>query len=189
MNRPGFFEGVVLSVFISITGSILFHGLESLLSVNLILQPVIAVTFFIYLLYLLIRSKQRTGRITVIALWFLASLLMLSLNTPIMIFLLVQGCMLWLIRSVYFYTSVLSSAADLLLTTTGILAAVWTARYTDSLIFSLWSFYLIQALFVTIPVNWRKPALNRKTSLPADDSFEHAYHSAEKAVRLLSSER
>ena len=189
MNRPGFFEGVVVSVFISITGSILYQGLGWIISATLILQPVIAVTFFTYLLYLLIRSKERTGRVTVITFWFLLSLLMLFMNIPVMIFLLVQACMIWLARSLYFYTSVISTAADLLLTATGVLAAMWTARYTDSLIFSLWSFYLIQALFVTIPADWRKTECNRKTRLPINDRFEYAYNCAEKAVRILSSER
>jgi hypothetical protein len=94
----------------------------------------------------------------------------------------------WLIRSLYFYSSVLSALADLALNALSVIAAVWAVRQTGSVFLSFWCFFLVQALFVAIPA-----AMQRNKHGPAEaeseDRFQQAYRVAESALRNLTSVR
>ena len=95
--------------------------------------------------------------------------------------------MLWMIRSLYFYSSVLSSLADLGVNGLGVAAAAWAAAPTNSIFLSIWCFFLIQALFVYIPAVVRKENTANTNPVAAKDRFEQAYREAEYALRKFSS--
>ncbi len=64
--------------------------------------------------------------------------------------------MLWLIRSLYFYDSVLSALVDLGLTGVALVTAIWAWLASNNLFLAFWCFFLVQALFVLIPRQWSK---------------------------------
>jgi hypothetical protein len=63
-----------------------------------------------------------------------------------------------------------------------VVAAIGAAVQTGSLLLSLWSYFLVQALFTTIPTR----ASAGPASTNEDDAFERAHRVAEAAVRRLS---
>ena len=91
--------------------------------------------------------------------------------------------MVWLIRSLYFHSSVLPALIDFGLCGFSLLAAVATPLYTHSIFLTIWSFFLLQALFVAIP-----NVIKTRQTQPNDQSeqrFKRALHTAEAAVRRI----
>jgi hypothetical protein len=89
----------------------------------------------------------------------------------------------WIIRALYFHSSVLPALLDLGLCALAGLAAIATARHSHSMFLTIWSFFLVQALFVAIP-----PLINTRRIEPADHSqqrFKRALRTAEDAVRRM----
>lgn len=185
MKRPAFSEGILLAVMFGVLGRITYTGLHLYLSGRQALLTVITMLALFYLLYLLKRSRERTGRITVFSCWLLLTVSLWLIQPSFTAFILAQAAMLWLVRSLYYYASVLSAIADLVLTGLALATVVWGAANTGSLFFCIWCLFLIQALFVTIPPQWSRQAANKGNN--TDDRFEQAYRSAEAAIRKLSS--
>ena len=97
-------------------------------------------------------------------------------------FLCVQLGLVWLVRSLYFHSSLLAALADLGLVALGFAAAVWAASRSNSAALCLWAFFLVQALYVAIP----QRTSGRDAPDGADaDRFAHAHRAAEAAVRRM----
>jgi hypothetical protein len=185
MKTPGFFEGVALAFGLSLLGSLAYGALGLLLPTALVLRLVIAGLSLAYLLYLLRRSSERVGRLTTLAVWFAmaAAVWLWPLGLPL--YVLAHLCTLWLVRSLYFHGSLVAALADLLLNGLALIAALWAAHRTGSLFASLWCFFLVQALFSSIP----NPIPGRQGTAGPDpeDRFGQAHRAAEAALRRLSS--
>ena len=121
-----------------------------------------------------------------IAIWSIATLTSMLLDTSLISFLLVQAASIWVVRSMYFHTSVLPALLDLGLVTFGLVATAWAILQTSSVMIAIWCFFLTQSLFVLIPgfANNR----DKKGSFnPVEvDRFQSAHRVALDAVRKLS---
>lgn len=185
MKRPGFLEGVVVALIASVFGAAVLT-VPALLFGSGLDRLVIAAIGLAYVLYLLVRSGERIGRVTVVTLWLLVAAASWWLAPPLPIFVVVHVGMVWLVRSLYFHASALSAVADLGLNGLAVAAAIWAGFHTHSLWLGLWCFFLVQALFVAIPPHWRRPKHAQAT---ADDRFEAAHRAAESALRKFSTVR
>ncbi len=186
MKRPDFFEGAVVGVIASIVASALFTTLVWVFNPDNVLELIITGISFGYILYLLARSHEKTGRIVVLTAWSIIATLVWMLSLPLMLFIFVHVALMWLIRSLYFYSSLLSSLIDMGLTGLSLAVALWAGMHTSSLFLSIWCFFLIQALFVTIPARMNKPTTTQLITPEREDAFESAHRSAETALRKLS---
>jgi hypothetical protein len=189
MKQPTFFEGVAVALSASLVGSVLFTALTPVFAGGGALRLLIASIGLGYVVYLLSRSRERAGRITVPAVWALAAAATWLLQPALPLYVLAHASFVWLIRSLYFYSSLLPALGDLGLTGLSLAAAVWAADHSGSLFLSIWCFFLVQALFVAIPSRLSR---RRRTSQPeheGEDRFERAHRVAETAVRKLSSIR
>lgn len=187
MRKPTFIEGVGVAMVASLAGSALYAALTTVFTSGGVLRLVIAGLGLGYVIYLLARTSERVGRVTTLAGWSVAAVAVWVLAPPLMLYLLIHLGLIWLIRSLYFYSSLLSALADLGLGGLALAGAVWSLVHTGSLLLALWCFFLVQALFVAIP-----PSLDRRptSGAPAtDDRFQQAHRAAEAAVRRLSSIR
>jgi predicted membrane channel-forming protein YqfA (hemolysin III family) len=187
MKRPTFFEGVGVALTASLTGGALFSVLSASFAGSLVIRLLIAAIGFAYILYLLRRSRERVGRIVVVAGWLLAAAGIGFLHLPLVLYLVLHIGLVWLVRSLYFYSSVLSSLADLGLTGLALAAAVWALSVTGSLLLGLWCFFLVQALFVGIPNNLPRKSATASSAADVEDHFQHAHQVAQAALRKLSS--
>ena len=189
MKQATFFEGVAIALVISIVGSAVFFTLSSVFSASGLFRLLIAGISFTYILYLLARSRERVGRITVVSVWCIAACITWLFVPSFILYLLIHLGLIWLIRSLYFYQSILAAGADLGLNAISFAVAIWAWSNTHSLFISLWCFFLLQALFVAIPRQLRSlPTQTINTDNTHDnlESFERAHRAAEVAVRKLS---
>jgi len=184
MKHPTLFEGVSIALAASLAGSILFTVMPPPLLNVQVLRLLIAVAGFGYSIYLLGRSSERVGRVTAIASWMLLAGVSWFLNIPLSLYLVIHLGAIWIIRSLYFYSSLLSALADLGLIGLGMSSAIWAFIHTGSLFLAIWCFFLTQALFVFIPK--RMPGRSSHPVIQAEDQFERAYSNAQAALHRLS---
>ncbi len=184
IKHPTFFEGVAVAIGLSVLGSAFALVLTPLFGRSFVGYVLITGISFVYLMYLLARSRERVGRITTVVLWLVVTGIAWLVGLPWFLLGLLQVGFIWLVRSLYFYSSVVAALTDLGLTGTSVIVAYWAATHSESLFLSLWTFFLMQALFVAIPKQWR--AERGDHQLIQDDAFQHAFRNAESAVRKLS---
>jgi hypothetical protein len=181
-----FWEGVTIALIASIVGSIVYVALSSFLTEDLVIRLLISGLTIAYLLYLLARTKECVGRISVLFLWLIFIGALWVFPPPLSLFLIAHIFTVWLTRALYFCASLISALADLGLNAFSIAAAFWACHHTGSVFLSLWCFFLVQALFVCIPGGAKKSSPGNSTSAGHDAEFNRAYWAAEAAIRNLS---
>jgi hypothetical protein len=187
MKPFSFWHGVVFALAAGVTGSISFYALSFLLSEDGVIRCLISTLTLAYLLYLLSKSKERTGRITVLFTWCLLCATLWFFGLPISLFFIVHALAIWLVRALYFHTGLFSTLADLGLNAFSIAAAIWACHHSGSVFLSIWCFFLAQALFVAIPAVADKSSKSGQTGNAVNETeFKRAYQAAETAARKLS---
>jgi hypothetical protein len=187
MKQPTFPEGVAVALAASLAGGAAFNALDLIFPGTSPLRLLIAGISLVYVIYLLGRSPERVGRVMTIAAWLTVAGVLWFTQPPLPLYLCLHLGAIWLIRSLYFYSSMLSALADLGLNSLALSAAIWAITRTNSVFLGLWCFLLVQALFIVIPKQaFRRSAANRAGQADTD-RFLHAYRNAEAAVRKLSS--
>ena len=183
MKHPTLLEGVAVALATSIAGSLLFSLIPLPLFNPPVLRLLISVTGFIYSIYLLARSTEPVGRITAAVAWIMLGVACWILNFPLSLYLLIHLAAVWVIRSLYFHSGLLSALADLGLIGLGLSAAAWALKHTGSLFLAIWCFFLAQALFVFIPRPM--PGGTMRPAGRSEDKFERAYSNAQAALHRL----
>jgi len=186
MKTATFFEGVLIALIVSFMSSVLLFTLSSFVPSNILIRGLISGISIAYILYLLSRSNERIGRIIVMTVLLISIITLWFVWPAITFFILGHMTIIWLVRSLYFYSSLVSSLTDLALTFSSLLIAFAVASHTDSLFLTLWCFFLIQALFVLIPKSIPKPNSSSSISLNNEDEFQHSFRAAQAAVQQLS---
>jgi len=187
MKMPSFIEGVVVAIALSVIGSAIAFVLAPLVGRIEIMYLLITSISFVYLVYLLKRSTERVGKITTVVLWLVVTGAIWVAGLPVLLLGVVQIGFIWLARSLYFYSGVLPALVDLGLTALSVVIAFWAATHSGSLFLGIWTFFLMQALYVVIPQPLRTGGGFQKNA--EDDAFQRAYRNAEAAVRQLSTFR
>lgn len=184
MKQPTFFEGVGVALAASVVGSAAHTALS--VATGSGLRAVVAGLALGYLVYLLGRTRERVGRLTAVLAWCAAATGLWLAAPPLALYLLLHVGMLWLIRSLFFHASLLAAVADLGLSGLALAAGVWAGVHSGSLLLAIWSFFLVQALFVAIPPSLppRRPGA---AASECEDGFERAHRAAEAAARRLLS--
>jgi len=190
MNRPSFFEGVGVALIVALVSA---AGIFTLSSVFFSATPIYLLTAIVslaYIAYLLARSGEKTGRASVVLLWFVVTVSGFVFIPSLFFFVLLQLGLIWLVRSLYYHNSIVAALLDLGLFALSLMISAWSWFNTQSVFVSVWSFFLTQALFVLIP--WRgNPTHGAHKSkachaTAGSDRFETAYRAAESAVRKLA---
>lgn len=183
MKRPGFLQGVALAAVAALLGEVLFVALTPLLGSITALHMVIAIASFSYIVYLLRASGERLGRLTTLLGWLAVTVATAWFSPPLLLYVLLHVAMIWLVRALYFYASLLPALADLGLNALALASVVWASAQSGSLLLALWCFFLLQALFVMIP-----EGMGMSRTPPAtEEPFEQARRAALAALRKLSS--
>ena len=185
MKRPSFFHGVIVAAILGFFASALVATLTPFVGLGAVLRLVIPGLGLAYLLYLFSRSNERIGRVITLSLWSALAAVTWWVAPPLPFYLLIHVGAIWLVRSLYFYSGVLPALMDLGLSSLSISATVWAITRSGSVFLATWCFFLVQALFVTIP-----PAVTRKqdaqrNAAAENKNFEHARRQADQALRQL----
>ena len=187
MKRPTFIEGIGVAIIASLGGGLMFAVMSTFFAAAIALQLLVVGGSLLYLLYVLARSDARVGKITVLAVWSGATALLWLTDVALWWLLLGELLFIWVVRSIYSYRSMFAALADLGLVAFGGMFAVWSVLQTDSLMVGIWSFFLVQALYVFIPHQFNSQVGNKNTS-PQTDRFQHAQRIAEAALSKLSTQ-
>ncbi|OZG69733.1 hypothetical protein BTA51_29350 [Hahella sp. CCB-MM4] len=189
MNTISFWRGVVVAFILSFLGAIAFSVFSPIIGSAVSARVLLVSLSLIYLVVLLYQSRARSGKLLSVATWLFTTALLFLFNPTILLWLSSYVGMLWVIRCLYRYGSLWTAGADALLNGLALLLALATAIHTHSVFLSLWCFFLVQALYVYIPVKGsilrRSPT---KDTAPAasEDRFERAYRTADAAFKRLS---
>lgn len=199
MSRPKLSEGILVAIIVSLAVTVIFTVMSAFFPTRWLLQILIAAVSFSYVAYLLVRSTEKVGKLTVVAAWASVSILTWLFSPSIIVTLFVHVGLIWLVRALYFYTSLLVALLDLGLILFAMAAGIWTLSYTNSLFLGVWSFFLLQSVFVLLPEdlsksNFRKNATlfgvrTSTTGKPRKDPFEQAHQTAQMALRQLAAQR
>lgn len=187
MKTPGFWEGVIVALIAAVTGEILITVLPWLVGRWLAVMLVVSLLSLGYLLYLLKRSPGKTGRMSLLLLWCLASFGAAVLDVGIPLYLIMQLGFIWLTRSFYFRSSVFGALADLGLHALAFSAGVWAYARSGSVFLTLWTFFLVEALFPLLPGSNTGSANTVSDESGVNPRFEQAHRTALAALQRLSS--
>ena len=183
MKRPTFLEGVGVALAACVVGGALYLVLSPFFGWDSLVRALIAGLGLAYIVYLLNRSQARVGKVTVAGFWLAGAIGLWLVHPPLTVYLLFHAGAVWLVRSLYFYRSLIPAVLDLALISFGLVAAFWAVIETGSIFVALWCFFLCQALFTGIP-----GILRPKRREVADDApFQRAYRAGQAALRTLSS--
>ena len=176
MSRATFTAGVVLAVLAAVDGAAASAVLgQSPTAYRL----VVALLAGGYVLYLLWTSDAKVGRVVAGVLFCTGSALAWLAEVPLGLFLFAHLGAIWLVRSCYFATSVPSALLDLGLIVLGAAGAAWAIERTQSPGLAIWTFFLVQSVFVFIPT----VARDRRTA--SEDAYQSARRAALAAVRKM----
>ena len=183
MKRPTFLHGVILAAVLGFFASAVVATLTPFVGLGAVLRLVIPALGLAYLLFLFSRSPERVGRVITLTLWSALAAVTWWVAPPLPFYLLIHVAAVWLVRSLYFYSGLFPALLDLGLNALSISATVWAITRSGSVFLATWCFFLVQALFVTIP-----PTVKAKPKgQPVVDSenFERAKRQADQALRQL----
>ena len=185
MKRPSFFQGVIVAAIFGFFASAVVATLTPFIGLGSVLRLAIPALGLAYLLYLISRSEERVGRVTVIACWSVLAAVTWWLAPPLPVYFLIHVGAVWLVRSLYFYSGVMPALLDLGLSGLSICASVWAITRSGSVFLAIWCFFLVQALFVAIPAAISRPQSKKRTTTTDNQRFERARQQADKALRQL----
>ncbi len=187
VTYPGFIGGVVVAFICAMSASAGVSLFEPFLHPGDLVLLVIAGVTLLYLLYIFHCSNVKTGRVSVLLFWVIGTAVAAITYLPPEIFLAANLLTIWLVRTIFFKSRLPGALADLGLIGFGVIVALWAAMHTGSYFLAVWSFLLIQALFVFIPGQC-KPGSQEQSDLVArsERQFEASKLRAEVALRHLS---
>jgi len=187
MTRPGFLEGVGVALGAALIGGPLYYLLPAVFGHALAQFALIAGLGLGYLVYLLWRSPERSGRLVVSLAWLTVTASAWLLLADPLSFMAAQIGMIWLVRALYHQPGPLAAVLDLALNLLALVAGLSAYLHSGSAALGIWSFFLVPALFVVIPAARRDGERTPDTTAdPKMDRFQHAYRIAEIALRKLS---
>ena len=186
MKTPGIIDGIIVAVLISLGVAITALLTSGFIAYPTLFNLVLCGSTLAYLIYLLKRSNARVGRIVVISGWALVTFVCWLFDVHLFEQVLIQASIVWLVRSLYFHSSMFTALLDLGLVSVGLAASAWAMINTGSLTASVWSFFLVQALFCWIPDLARRQSGDPRDAQYNRSSFQSAHRVAVDAVRKLS---
>ena len=184
MSRQGFWREAGVALGLSIVGALAWSALSMLLNPALAMRWVIAALGIAYAITQLRGLDVRIGRILAVGAWLALDIALFALDPPLLGWLLVQAAAIWILRCWACHGSFSAALIDGVLGLFAVAAGVVVIRATHSAFLALWSFFLIQALFVFIPASLR--AAPRNCEPDNEDRFSQAQRSAESALQRLA---
>ena len=189
MKRLSFIDALLFAAALSVIGSVLAVLLAPLCSGVLLSRALCTALALAYVLFLLMRSRLRNGRVTLLAGWSLAALAIALFCPSLLTLVAAHLTLIWLIRALLFHSSLLTALADLGLCALSLAAGYWALMETGSLFLSLWSLGLVQAACALLPTRLGAARSVANASTDDEQRFTSAARVAEQALQSLAAPR
>ncbi len=186
MKGPGILKGIVFAVIASLASGLLLKVLPLVLSSVTSSSLTIMGLSFAYLLFLQKHNDIRRGRVLIFSVWIVLGLTSWLLGLSLVEQILLNISFIWIVRSLYFHSSLTAALLDLVLVTMSAGAGVWAALQTSSPIVAVWCFFLCQSLFGAIPEFSQRSKTDSHSPDASGGHFQAAHRVAQDAVRKLS---
>jgi hypothetical protein len=191
MAKTSLMQGMLIALILSVVSIPLMLAL-TVLGLSMANQVLMAILTCVYLAYMLAKSTSRVGRATlgVVNLAVLVGACFWGASTWLVMLLAVG--LIWLVRSLLNYSSLVPVIMDGLLCVVSLGCAVGVLIVTGNVFLTVWSFFLPQALVVFIPRRLERSgawhaSMSAKAKQEANaDKFDRAHRAAEEAIRCLA---
>jgi hypothetical protein len=183
MKRPGFLQGVLVAAILAFVGGTVLAVLTPLTGIGVAIRLFVPAISLAYVLYLLRASNERAGRVATVSLWSALAIVTWWIAPPLPLYVLVHVAAIWLVRTLFFHSGFVAPILDMGLSAIAVSAFVWALTRTGSAMLALWTFFLVQALFIAIPK--RLPRRRQPARAADNEGFERARRQADEALRLL----
>lgn len=191
MAKTSLMQGMLIALILSVVSIPLMLGL-TVLGLGMANQVLMAILAGVYLAYMLAQSTSRVGRATlsVVSVAVLVGACFWGASTWLVMLLAVG--LIWLVRSLLNYASLVPVIMDGLLCVVSVGCAVGALIVTGNVFLTVWSFFLPQALCVFIPRRLKRSgrwcaSMRAKAKQEANaDKFARAHRAAEEAIRCLA---
>ncbi|HEX7720276.1 MAG TPA: hypothetical protein VF389_10750, partial [Woeseiaceae bacterium] len=163
------------------------------IGISTLLQVLVSILGFLYLIWVIRGSGRRSGRFVALAFWGVLSVGTWFFAPTLSMYLLIHVAAIWLIRSLLVYSGLLPALLDLALTAASAAAATWAFSRSGNVFLATWCFFLLQALFVAIPIRVapirvaHKKCANDQSNEVDNEAFERARRRAVTALEQLFS--
>ena len=151
MSAPTFLRGVALALALALGAAVFMDGVATVFGAKSALRLIVTGLGLVYIGYLAASATRRTGIVTTLLFWAVATAAAWFVAPSIAVYALLQVAMIWLARSVLERRRPLAALADLSINAAAVLLATAAMTRTGSLFLTVWSFFLVQALHVAIP--------------------------------------
>lgn len=186
MKRRTFVESLWFALAASLAGSALFFTLAPWFTETTLIKFVVTVMTSGAVCFLVIRTPRRVGRITTLTVWLLWVILAWLLVGSVLVFTGLHLAIVWLIRSLYCYTSPMAALIDLGLCGLSLVASIGAFNHSGSVFLALWCLFLVQSLVAMIPSSFKRRKNVQIDRCTEADRFNRAYRTAEWALRKIS---
>lgn len=154
-------------------------------------QVLVAILAGIYIAYIIAQCTSRVGGVTLGVLSLAALSGVCFWGAPTSLVLLLAVGLIWFVRALLNYSSLISALLDGLLCALSLGGAVGTLILSGHHILAVWFFFLVQALWVFIPRRLKRATAwdaSVVTGIKEDgsDTFSRAHRAAEAAIRALA---
>ncbi len=186
MKGPGILRGIAFAILSSLGSGLLLKILPLVLNSATSNALIIMGLSLSYLIFLQKHNDIRRGRVLVFTAWITLGLANWILGSGLIEQVLLNISMIWIVRSLYFHSSLTAAFFDLLLVIVATGAGTWAALQTNSPIAAVWCFFLCQSLFGAIPEISPRNKPDSPEPDASRDHFQAAHQVAQDAVRKLS---
>lgn len=186
MKRPTILAGIAFAFVVAVFALPAWWDLRVALPAAMAFRIVVLSGYLAYCAYLLRTAQTRVGALSLAAANLVIGLgiAFLPITTPTVAGAL--AIMVSLNRSLLFQRSLVAMALDGVTSVAGLVFAGYLLNQTGSVAAALWSYFLVQSVFVVIPPRFPKDSgpLPQDTAAGAD-SFVHGQRQAEAALERI----
>ncbi len=154
MSGPTFGGGVVFAALAAAGTATVLTALEGLWPADALLAAAGALAAGAYVLCVVARGRPGAGRVVMPLAWLGMTLVVATLSPGLVSWLAVQAFAISAVRTFVHHRGALAALLDFALSALALLAAVAAVRAGGGVLLSVWTFFLVQALYVFIPRRW-----------------------------------
>ncbi len=186
MKRPSLLAGIAFAFVVAIFAAPLWWGLKTTLPFFWALRIGTVVPYLAYCTYLLLAARARVGIITLPAVNLVIGVILFSLPISNSLVVSTFAVLVTLNRSLLFHRSLVSVASDGMVSGLGLMFAGYLFSATGSVPAALWSFFLVQSVFVMIPPRFSEGGLPFSSAEKDEvDPFQRSQRQAHEALQRL----